>query len=167
MKWIVRHGGRDHEVEVERSAGGLSVTVDGVTREVDLLRMDGSVASLRFLDDGSSFAVAYQRESRTLWRLALLETSLAVEVMTPVEAAGLAEGGAATGGGRIEAPIPGKVVAVRVAEGDRVRPGQALVVLEAMKMENELAAEKEGVVARVHVEPGMAVEAGMILVELE
>ncbi len=167
MKWVVRYGGVDHEVEVERTSAGLHVTVDGESRELDLLRLDGSVASLRFLDDNSSYAVAYQRESRTLWRLALLETNLTVEVMTPVEATGLGAEAAAAGGGRLEAPIPGKVVAVKVAEGDRVEPGQPLVVLEAMKMENELAAEREGTVSRVHVEPGMAVEAGMVLVELE
>jgi len=167
MKWVVRSDGREHEVEVERTPRGLHVTVDGEPREVDLLRLDGSVASLRFLDDSTSYTVAYQRENRVSWRLALLETSLTLEVMTPVEATELGGGAGAGGGGRVEAPIPGKVVAVKVAEGDRVEPGQPLVVLEAMKMENELAAEREGVVSRVHVEAGMAVEAGMILVELE
>ena len=65
------------------------------------------------------------------------------------------------------APIPGKVVAIKVEVGDQVEPGQSLVVLEAMKMENELAAEQTGKVAAVHAEAGDTVEGGELLIELE
>ncbi len=167
MKWIVRHKGEEHEVEVERTAEGLAVTMDGATRHVDVLRLDGSLASLRFTDDNSSYAVAYQRESRTGWRLSLLEHNVELEVLTPAEATELGGESAASGSARIVAPIPGKVVAVKVAEGDVVESGQALVVLEAMKMENELLAESGGTVARVLAAPGATVEAGAVLVELE
>jgi biotin carboxyl carrier protein len=59
------------------------------------------------------------------------------------------------------------VVAVKVAEGDAVEPGQPLVVLEAMKMENELAADQVGTVAAIHVSPGETVDGGQVLVEIE
>ncbi|HHQ49349.1 MAG TPA: biotin/lipoyl-binding protein [Acidobacteria bacterium] len=167
MKWIVRHRGEEHEVEVERSADGLTVTLEGATHRIDIRRLDGDLASLRFIGDNSSYAVAYQRSSRTVWRLALLEQNVELEVLTPAEATELGEGGAAAGSARVVAPIPGKVVAVAVAPGDEVQAGQALVVLEAMKMENELVAESAGTVARVLVEPGATVEAGTVLVELE
>jgi len=72
-----------------------------------------------------------------------------------------------SGPSRILAPIPGKVVAVKVEPGDEVEPGQALVVLEAMKMENELAADQAGKVAAIHVAAGETVEGGELLVELE
>ena len=65
------------------------------------------------------------------------------------------------------APIPGKVVSLKVEVGDEVSPGQPLVVLEAMKMENELAAEQGGRVAAVHVAAGDTVDGGELLVELE
>lgn len=167
MKWIVRYRGGEHEVEVERTAEGLAVTLGGTTRWVDLLRLDGSVASLRFIDDNSSYAIAYQRSSRTGWSLSLLEHNVELEVLPPAEATGLGSEAAGVGSARIEAPIPGKVVAVNVAEGDTVEPGQALVVLEAMKMENELLADTAGRVARVLVAPGTTVEAGRVLIELE
>jgi biotin carboxyl carrier protein len=67
----------------------------------------------------------------------------------------------------LTAPIPGKVVAVKVGVGDGVEPGQALIVLEAMKMENELAADQVGKVAAIHVAAGDTVEGGELLVELE
>ncbi len=67
----------------------------------------------------------------------------------------------------IVAPMPGLVVRVRVAVGDRVEAGQGVVVMEAMKMENELRATAAGVVKSVEVEPGTAVEKGTLLVALE
>ncbi|MGQ0640090.1 MAG: acetyl-CoA carboxylase biotin carboxyl carrier protein subunit [Gemmatimonadaceae bacterium] len=65
------------------------------------------------------------------------------------------------------APMPGLVVRVDANVGDQVRAGQGLVVMEAMKMENELRAQAAGTVKAVHVSPGMAVERGTILVELQ
>jgi len=72
--------------------------------------------------------------------------------------------GAGDAGQRLAAPMPGRVVAVHVTPGDRVEPGTPLVVLEAMKMENEFHATAEGVVAEVLVSPGQAVNAGDLLV---
>lgn len=71
------------------------------------------------------------------------------------------------GGGVVRAPMPGLVVRVEVAAGDRVVAGAGLVVVEAMKMENELRAPAGGVVATVHVAAGEAVEKGAPLVTLQ
>jgi biotin carboxyl carrier protein len=77
-------------------------------------------------------------------------------------------GGGRAGGGRvaIKAPMPGRVVRVEVEAGDRVRQGQGVVVLEAMKMENELAAPLAGRVTAVHAQAGTAVTKGTVLVEV-
>jgi len=74
--------------------------------------------------------------------------------------------GAEAGSGpqRLSAPMPGKIVRVLVAEGDAVRARQPLVVVEAMKMENEVRAAREGVVAEIHVRAGMSVDAGAPLI---
>jgi glutaconyl-CoA/methylmalonyl-CoA decarboxylase subunit gamma len=71
------------------------------------------------------------------------------------------------GGGRVEAPMPGRVVSVRAKVGDAVSAGAALVVVEAMKMQNELLAPRAGTVTRVLVAEGATVERGALLVELE
>ena len=73
----------------------------------------------------------------------------------------------ARGSGIVVAPMPGLVVRVEVAAGQRVDAGAGLVVVEAMKMENELRAPRAAVVAAVHVAPGQAVEKGAPLVTLE
>jgi biotin carboxyl carrier protein len=75
--------------------------------------------------------------------------------------------GASLPGQRLVAPMPGKVVAVHVRAGDRVAAGAPLVVLEAMKMENEFRAAAGGVVTEVRVAPGAAVNAGDLLVVLD
>jgi len=77
-------------------------------------------------------------------------------------------GGAASAGGKIalRAPIPGKLVKIAVKVGDKVRAGQTLLVLEAMKMENELRAPRDGEVLAVHAAEGTAVEAGHDLLSL-
>jgi biotin carboxyl carrier protein len=73
-------------------------------------------------------------------------------------------GGATSGPQRVVAPMPGKILRVLVKPGDPVRARQALVVIEAMKMENELRAARDGTVAEVQVTDAMSVDAGTVLV---
>ena len=77
-----------------------------------------------------------------------------------------AHGAAAAGAHQVSAYMPGRVVAVLVEEGQAVEAGQGLVVLEAMKMENEIQAEAAGVVTKILVAPGQAVEGGDPLFEI-
>ncbi len=167
MKWVVRGSTGSREVEVERSADGFEVTVDGTSHAVDLIRLDGAIASLRFVADGRSFQVSFDRGRNHHWRIGVVDREFDFEVLTPVEAIDATAAGAGRGAAEVTAPIPGKVVAVKVVVGDTVAVGQALVVLEAMKMENELTAEQAGTVAAIHVSPGDTVDAGTVLVELE
>ncbi len=167
MRWVVRTSQGEHQVEVERSAGELHVVLDGHRHRVDLIRLDGSLASLRFVDDGRSFQITSHDGPGRRMRVAIGEREFAFDVMTPVEALEVSVSTVGRGASQVTAPIPGKVVAVKVAPGDEVEIGRPLVVLEAMKMENELAAERAGRVVAVHVEPGATVEAGAVLVELE
>lgn len=76
------------------------------------------------------------------------------------------ESKASSHGGIVAAPLPGVALEVKVAVGDRVSPGDVLVILEAMKMENEIAAPTAGVVRTVHVVPGASVASGDPLVTL-
>jgi len=166
MRWVVRGGAKEHDVEVERSASGFEVVVDGQRHDVEVIRFDGAVASLRFVDDGRSFHVSYDRGDNRHWRIGVVDREFNLEVLTPVEAIEVSVSGGGSGASVVTAPIPGKVVAVKVAAGDEVEVGQSLVVLEAMKMENELTAEQAGKVAGIHVAAGDTVDAGTVLVEL-
>jgi len=167
MKWVVRGSGGTHEVTVERSPDGFEVTLDGHRHGVDLIRLNGAVASLRFVEDGRSFHVSYDRGRNHDWRIGVGDREFTFEVLSPVEAIGAVASAQGRGASVVTAPIPGKVVAVTVKPGDEVEPGRPLVVLEAMKMENELTADQAGRVAAVRVAHGDTVEAGAVLVELE
>jgi biotin carboxyl carrier protein len=150
-------------VEIEETAGGrLRVHVDGALVDVDGRVPLGGTASL--LVDGASHLVdvAEEREG-----LRVLVDGRPFEVRVDEPARRRAPGqsaGAAGGGQRLVAPMPGKVVAVLVEIGQAVEPGTGLVVLEAMKMENEFRATAAGTVTELHVAPGQAVNAGDLLV---
>jgi biotin carboxyl carrier protein len=85
----------------------------------------------------------------------------------PPKIAGKKAGGAAAKGAKVKPPMPGRIVSVEVKVGDQVKKGQGLLVLEAMKMQNEVSAPAEGLVKAVNVKPGQTVDANTIMVEIE
>ncbi len=92
---------------------------------------------------------------------------VAAPVATPVAAPVAAPKATGTAGGvKVEAPMPGTVLKVNVKVGDSVKSGDTVLVLEAMKMENEIAAPQDGVVASINVSQGATVETGDVLVTL-
>lgn len=89
----------------------------------------------------------------------------APSVSAPVPAAPAPTGGA--GSTKVEAPMQGKIVAVKVSEGDRVDNGDVVAILEAMKMENEIVASESGTVASVNVAAGQSVDVGDLIITLD
>ncbi len=120
----------------QEAAGDLALTLDGVRTRVAVVRQGGEVTVVA--DDGT-------------WRLHYIDP------LAPRAAA-------AASGGRLTAPMPGKVAQVLIAAGGAVKRGQALMVLEAMKMEHTIAAPADGTVERVHFAPGDLVEEGVELI---
>jgi biotin carboxyl carrier protein len=149
-------------VEIEElPAGGLRIRVDGRPVEVDGRFFPSGTGSL--LLDGVSYLVDLG-DVRADTVVVDGET-LRVEIEGHRgRRAGVPSPGSAGAGQRLVAPMPGKVVAVLVEVGQAVEPGAGLVVLEAMKMENEFRATGAGVVEEIHVGPGQAVNAGDLLV---
>jgi pyruvate carboxylase subunit B len=166
MKYFVKLG--DEEIEV--LLDGDTVTVDGETHHASLSSVAGTPVSLLRLDDEVRRVVARSGDSRgryTLWldgfrfeTEALDERARTIRELTGASAA-------AAGPAPIVAPMPGMIVRVSAQVGEQVHPGQGVVVMEAMKMENELRATSAGTVRAVLVTPGTAVEKGAVLLELE
>ncbi|HEU5260597.1 MAG TPA: acetyl-CoA carboxylase biotin carboxyl carrier protein subunit [Gemmatimonadales bacterium] len=165
VKYFVTIGAHTVEVEVE----GNRVVVGGEMLDAHLAAVPATPL-YHLLLGGQSWTVAAQPLERVgRWALGVAGERVEVEVvdertrqiqmLTGVHSA-------AGGGGAVRAPMPGLVVRVEVSEGQRVEAGAALVVVEAMKMENELRAPRAGVVRTVHVESGQAVEKGAALVTL-
>jgi biotin carboxyl carrier protein len=147
------------EVE-ERVQGGPRVRVDGDLVDVEV-RLSGHGHGSIVLD-GVSYRVDLAEGHET--DVVVDGEAFRVQMEDPTRR-GRSRATASEGAGqRVVAPMPGKVVAVLAKVGQPVEPGAGLVVLEAMKMENEFRATSGGVVAEVHVAPGQAVNAGDLLV---
>ena len=155
----VRSRAVDHVVDVRRSADGARVVVDGTVFDVDVRAVSPGSFVLRRENAVETFhCVRAGREIHLFWRGVAYRLQ---EVDEESAAARRAHAGA------LEAPMPGKILAVRVAVGDRVSRGAEIVILEAMKMENAVRAPRDGVVKSVGVTVGESVTAGHCLAELE
>ncbi len=151
--------GRTIRVEVRATDDGYTVTLDGKALEVDVVETGNHFASL--IVDGASYEVGLEKRPDG-YRVHLPDATVAVALADPaVTAAGPPR--RSTGPTRLTAPMPGRVVRVLTEPGRDVEPGEGLVVIEAMKMENELKAPRRGRVDEVAVREGQAVEAGALL----
>jgi len=162
-------GEREERVRVERAGEGYRVVVGERAYEVDAVHLEGAGGLWTLIVDGAQYEAAVGRVAGNGWTVSTAGAEYRVEVTDPLtHLARVAHGGAgASGVKKVTAYMPGRVVAVLVAEGDEVAAGQGVVVLEAMKMENEIAAEHAGRIGRILVEEGQAVEGGDPLFELE
>jgi biotin carboxyl carrier protein len=139
-------GDRSFEVDGRTSADGIfSLLIGGVSHVAAVVDRDGT----RLVDvAGASYEVLVEEQSRWIIRTH----------------------GGATGGGRgqtLVAPLPGKITHIAVRPGQQVQVGDPLIVIEAMKMENEFKAAAAGTVVEVRVQPGQAVNPGDTLVVIE
>lgn len=166
MKYFVKVGDAQHEVVID----GESVMIDDQTVHAHVEDLPGT--PLQILTIGKELRRVFARrlEQKGQYVLSIDGHRFAVEALdertrTIRELSGVSARPA--GPAHLVAPMPGLIVRVNVQEGDHVRAGQGLVVMEAMKMENELRATIAGIVRRVVVSPGSAVEKGATLLEME
>jgi len=159
MKISAQIGDRVLEVGVDRHDGGYVVEIDGERMLVDAHKLEGDFYSL--LTGGRSYEVSVEPRGDGY----LVRHGAAATIVRLADAGRRAREAmrGSSGAEQVVAQMPGKVVRVLVAEGDTVQPGQGLLVLEAMKMENEIASERGGTVERLAVDPGATVEGGALL----
>ncbi len=176
MTFEIDVNGRRRAVSIERAgpaANGalrLRVSVDGVSTLVDAQRSGGFGWSLVFPDAGDASTTVHlapgQAPGELLAYLAGRIAAVGVNASRTGRGAADADGGA-HGEQRVVAPMPGRVVRVLVSAGDTVEARQPVIVVEAMKMENELRSPKAGRVKDIAVAAGTSVEAGRVLVIID
>jgi pyruvate carboxylase subunit B len=165
VRYIVSVLGREIEIEVD----GEQVTVAGRTHIATLGTIPGTPIR-QLLLDGRSESVAVEQGGGGRWAITRVGERWEVEVLDERtrHIRSLAGGGdKARGPAVLKAPMPGLVVRVNAQPGAKIAAGVGVIVLEAMKMENELRAAAAGTVRAVRVGPGEAVEKGQVLVEFE
>ena len=166
MELIVLSNGTEARVEVEHYGSGIEVKIGDRKYLVDTVATNGAVRSL--IIEGQQFEVAVRSPEKGRYQVSHRGSIEEVEVLDPLtHLARQSSERAGQEGLEVEsAYMPGRVVELLVEEGDDVAIGQGLVVLEAMKMENEIQAERAGVVKKIFVSAGQPVEGGDPLFQL-
>jgi biotin carboxyl carrier protein len=167
VQYEVEVNGRVRQVAVHRAGDRFAVSVDGRVWQVDAARVDARTLSL-VVEPGTSYDVSLAPDAAT-GLLNVRVGSMQVAVALNGRRRGRQHEGGQAGSGpqRIVAPMPGKIVRVAVQTGEAVRARQTVVVIEAMKMENELRAGRDGTVGELHAREGASVEAGALLVVIQ
>lgn len=149
-------------VELERDNGRWKVSIGGQPVDADVAEIDLRTVSV--LLDGHSYTVQITPTADGKLKLQTALQEFTAEVADPRAWRGRRHGGVeAEGQQQVVAPMPGKVIRVLVGVGDKVEAGQGLMVVEAMKMQNEIRSPKSGSVERLSAKEGQAVTAGEVL----
>jgi biotin carboxyl carrier protein len=160
MPYIATHQGKTTRVKVQETAPGVfQVSLDGRDYQVDFLEPQPNLFSL--IIDGRSFEVDVDaRAEEDRYQVVIKGDAYDVEMVEEKKKLALKLAGGASGRQDLRSPMAGNVRQILVQPGDRVAPGQVLLILEAMKMENEIKSPIDGVVASVSARIDAPVAAG-------
>ncbi len=169
LTWI---DGEEATVEILDDQGGAIRArlefEEGEPREVSFQRLDDGDASGAFqltMNDGRSVVGRLVSAAKGTRVLTTGEHRLEVQAISERDA-WMGDGAMGQDSGEVTVSMPGKVIKALVAIGDEVEQGQPVLIIEAMKMENEVKAGRAGVVSAIHVEAGQSVEADVVLMEV-
>ena len=167
MNYVATIGERDVKVSVEELGGSnYKVTFDGVEHVVDAQLITGNLWSVLY--GNGSFEVDVTRLPAEEYEVLIKGDCHKFTLMNEQRRAMLRAGGKGSAGkAMLTSPMPGKVVKLLVEEGQEVAAGQGVIVVEAMKMENELKSALPGKVKEIFVEEGQVVESGAKLLLVE
>jgi len=166
MTYDVIVDGKTHRLELTKGETTWHCKVDGHSIEVDAALTARDVMSV--LVGGDAFEIKRERSLQGELHLVIGSARYAIDVQDPRSlrtrrAAGETEAGPQ----KITAPMPGKIVRISVAVGDQVKAGQGVIVMEAMKMQNEMKSPKAGKVQKILVAEGATVNPGDVLAVIE
>ena len=142
--------------------------VQGVDYEVEIEEVEGNIAKVNV--NGIPFEVELKQPISAAKHPTMVRPKVQAPVVTPAAptAAPQAKAPAApAAGSALQAPLPGTITNVLVKEGEEVFAGQVVVILEAMKMQNNIEAEQSGVVKSINVKPGDSVMEGAVMLTIE
>jgi biotin carboxyl carrier protein len=167
MKLTAEIAGKRHELSIRRDGQRLSAEIDGRRYEMEAREIGGGAYLL--LVDGRVYECRVDQGPREIFNVHVGSHAYSVTLTDPKRLRGAQGAGAHAGVGsaQIVAPMPGKVVRVLVQKGAQVEAGDGLVVVEAMKMQNEMKSPKTGTVKAVRAEAGATVNAGDVLIIVE
>jgi biotin carboxyl carrier protein len=166
MTYDVVVDGKTHHVELERGKTTWLCKVDGQEMDVDAALTARDVLSV--LLSGKAYEIKRERSLQGELNMVIGSARYAVDVQDPRSLRSRrAVAGTEAGPQKVKAPMPGKIVRILVKEKDEVKAGQGVIVMEAMKMQNEMKSPKDGVVQKILTAEGSTVNAGDALAIIE
>ena len=165
MKLIATRDGEQAEIEIERSGSGYRMLINGRELHFDLVRANAQLNSIRF-EDGTQYLFAHHAEGPS-HTVSFADQAVHVQLFDPLALRSRKREDDDAAGGSVRALMPGRVVRLFKSEGDEVKKGDPLLILEAMKMENEISAPVAGTISKVFVTDGQTVEGGAELLLIE
>ncbi len=168
MNLIIKGKSTEYKVKVERATNnGFIVKAEGKFYKFNALPVKKGALSL-IDDSGKQKYITYSVTDNNEYTISLAEKSYTLCVMDQLEAAGSAVSSASVEGVYLlKAPIAGKIAKICVSEGENVQKGEVLLVLEAMKMQNEIQTDFSGVINKVFVKEGKTVSNDEALIEIK
>jgi biotin carboxyl carrier protein len=164
MTYDIAIDGKNYRVDLDRAEGRWSCRLDGTEVEVDALLARPDVLSLRI--GNRAYEVKCERVAGEM-HLWVGNVRFAAQVRDPRSWRGRTRALDDHGPQTLTAPMPGKIVRVLVKPGDEVEAGSGVLVVEAMKMQNEINSPKKGTIQKILVSEGAAVNAGDVLAIVE
>ena len=166
MTYDVVVDGKTHQLELMHDDKSWHCKIDGQEIEVDAALTARDVLSI--LVGGKAYEIKRERSLQGELHMVIGSARYAVDVQDPRSLrTRRAVGGAEAGPQRLKAPMPGKVVRINVQENDEVKAGQSILVMEAMKMQNEMKSPKDGRVQKILTAEGSVVNPGDTLAIIE
>lgn len=162
MKYVTLINGEQYEVEIDNDG---TILINGEVRDVDFLNLGGSLYSV--ITENKSLEAVIDDEDN---KIDVMMDGRLYETQVLDERALLMaqrRGGLGVSSGEVHSPMPGLIVKVTVEDGQTVAKGQTVVILESMKMQNELKAPADGTVTAIHVDAGKTVNKNDLLLEIE
>jgi biotin carboxyl carrier protein len=168
MKLKAQLSGQQHEVSLSCTGGIATAEIDGRHYEVEVRELTGGRYLLIVGSNVYKCRVDTKRDARNSYEVVVRGKAYDISVVDPKRLRSAQSSGAHDHGvAEIVSPMPGKIVRILVEAGARVEAGAGIVVVEAMKMQNEMKAPKAGVVVSINAEAGATVNAGDVLAVIE
>ncbi len=162
MKYVTIINNQQFEIEIEKDG---SLLVNGEPHSIDFLQLGGLNSSLySVITDTQSLEIVIEEEGNLIDVLMLGRLYEAQVLDERAMLMATRKGGLGVDSGEVPSPMPGLIVKVNVEVGQSVTQGETVVILESMKMQNELKAPREGVVQAIHVSDGQTVEKNTLLI---
>lgn len=167
MKLVAELSGGKHEVEIKRDGKSLTAEIDGRVYEIEASEPEPNVYLFKHANKIYQIFVSPREKPDAPFAVNLGSQHYEIKIFDTKRLRGSGSGGQIEGSSEIKTAMPGKVVRVLAEAGAEIKQGEGVIIVEAMKMQNEMKSPKDGIVKEIRCAEGATVNAGDVLAVIE